>query len=97
MRCLAIRCLQCFWTALSPAARLSAGINEFTADECSGIADFLSDNSVTLGVYQALMDFTLSLKVGAGGALKRSPAAWRRAWWTGGGRWRSRTPSRSTF
>ena len=51
-------------TALSPAARLATGINEFTADECSGIADFLSDNSVTLGVYQSLMDFTLSLKVG---------------------------------
>lgn len=65
VRCLAIQCLQCFWTALSPAARLATGINEFTPDECSGIADFLADNSVTLGVYQSLMDFTLSLKPGS--------------------------------
>ena len=44
--------------------KFSNGINEFTPDECSGVADFLSDNSITLAVYQSLMDFALALKVG---------------------------------
>ena len=90
VRCLAIQCLQCFWTALSPAVRLSTGINEFTADECSGIADFLTDNSVTLGVYQALMDFTLSLKVGE--RATRLSAAWKRGEGSGGRTTSSRDP-----
>ena len=57
VRCLAIRCLHCFWAASGPAMK-------FTPDECSGVADFLSDNSITLAVYQSLMDFALALKVG---------------------------------
>ena len=65
VRCLAIRCLHCFWVATSPAAKLNADINEFTADECSGIADLLCDNVITLGVYQSLMDFALGIKVGS--------------------------------
>ena len=64
VRCLAIRCLHCFWVASGPAMKLSNGINEFTPDEWSGVADFLSDNSITLAVYQSLMDFALALKVG---------------------------------
>lgn len=63
VRCLAIRCLHCFWVATSPAAKLNAGINDFTADECLGIAELLCDNVFTLQVYQALMDFALGIKV----------------------------------
>ena len=63
VRCLAIRCLHCFWVATSPAAKLNAGINDFTADECIGVAGLLCDNVFTLPVYQALMDFALGIKV----------------------------------
>ena len=49
--------------ATSPAAKLNAGINDFTADECIGVAGLLCDNVFTLPVYQALMDFALGIKV----------------------------------
>ena len=63
VRLLAIRCLHCFWVSSSPAAKFECGINEFTVDECVGIADYLNDNVVTTAVYQSLMDFALGVKV----------------------------------
>ena len=63
IRITAIRCLQCFWMNTSPAWKLNAGINDFTIDECSGIAEFINYNPMTSAVYHALMDFALGLKV----------------------------------
>lgn len=63
IRITAIRCLQCFWMNTSPASKLNAGINEFTLDECSGIAEFIGYNLMTTTIYQCLMDFALGLKV----------------------------------
>lgn len=63
IRITAIRCLHCYWMNTSPAMKLSAGINEFTLDESSGIAEFIGYNLMTIPIYQCLMDFALGLKV----------------------------------
>ena len=63
IRILAIQCFHCFWINVSPANKLAAGINEYTLDESSGIAEFILYNPVTIPVYQSLMDFALGLKV----------------------------------
>lgn len=63
IRIASIRCLHCYWMNTSPAAKLSVGINEFTLDECSGIAEFVNYNPMTIPIYQSLMDFALGLKV----------------------------------
>ena len=63
IRILAIQCFHCFWINVSPANKFAAGINEYTLDESSGIAEFILYNPVTIPVYQSLMDFALGLKV----------------------------------
>ena len=93
VRVLAVRCLHCFWAASSPAAKLATGINDFTLDECSGIADFLGDNPLTTAIYQSLMDFALAIKVRAGAGVRPSRRAWRAASSTAGAPSPSRTPS----